>query len=185
MQKRLNINDQLDARQTKAQRDYLTLIPVDILEAIGAIVVNFAALEEALSRAIWFLLAAPDEGAQLFHHCVTAELSYKQKVWMFANLLYERYGISEEWLTEAKRRCFQAEERRNGFVHSVWQTWFPQKPNAVIRLKTRARGKKLATVRHDHTHEELALFARSLQLLANEMESAALVTFAERQRQLE
>jgi hypothetical protein len=179
VRKRFNIDDQMNARQVKAQRDYLTLIPVDILEVIGAIVVNFASLEEALCRAIWFLITSPLEGVKTYHQSVTAELSYKQKVWMFANLLHERYAAPEEWVTDAKRKCFQAEEQRNAIIHSVWQTWFPLKPNAAARLKTRARGKKLVTIRFDHTHAELAEFARSLRLLGSELESAALLAFTE------
>ena len=168
-----------DGRQKRAHHDYLTMIPVDILEALGAIVVNFAALEESLSRAIWFLIAPRDEGVKMYHQSVTAELSFKQKVWMFANVFRERYGHSEQWLTDASRKCFAAEEQRNAFIHSIWQTWYPQKPDMATRLKTRARGKRLATTHHDHTREELSQFARTLLLLGRELESAAFAAFVQ------
>ena len=104
-----------------SQRDYLTLIPARILEAIGAVAVNFAQLEDSLARAIGYLLTSCGEGLQLYHQAVTAELSFRQRVWIFVNVYRERHGQAPI-LDSLKKRCFQFEESRNAIIHSIWQT---------------------------------------------------------------
>ena len=166
-------------RQAVEDDDLLTSVPLDILQAIGAVAVNFAQLEESLSHAIWFLIADRNEGVQLYHRAITAELSFRQRVWMYANTFKERYNPSDVWLQGIVKRCFELEASRNAFLHSVWRAWIPKKPGSAIRLKASARH-RVVTKRHDHSRGELVHLARSLRFLGAEIESAALNAFANR-----
>lgn len=178
MKARFDIWRNREVRQTAAECDFLTLIPVDILEAIGAVTVNFAAFEESIGVAIGYLLADRSEGLQVYHQAVTAELSFKQRVWMFANVFKERYAPPADWLNETVRDCFRLEQDRNAIVHSVWQMCFPLRPDKALRLKTSARKQSVRTKQYEHTREQLASLAKSIALLGCQIESAALAAFA-------
>lgn len=91
-----------------------TSVPRDFLEFIGAVSVNFGALENALAVSIWSLLDDDSGVPHERYQVVTAQLSFKQLVWMFANLYRERFeGANEDTIAGFVKACSQAGDRRN------------------------------------------------------------------------
>ena len=150
-----------------------TSVPKDFLEVLGAITVNFSALENALSLSVAFLLAGPGGVADKRYQVITAQLSFKQLVWMVANLYRERFpGRNETVIQDYVKQCFDAEGKRNRLVHSLWVGAMPDAPvSSATRLKATSRADGLKFKAEQHTKEELTEVANDLAKLSYNLRS--------------
>ncbi len=140
-----------------------TSVPQDFLEGLGAITVNFGALENSLSNVILYLVAGMSVEGQEKYQILTAQLSFKQLVWSFGSLYRQRFpGEDEKKLKDLISRCFKAEHKRNELIHSLW-VGDPQ--DAATRLKLTARGEFKFNMTH-HKKEELTEVANTLAVLS-------------------
>ena len=118
-------------------------------EAIGNVTIYFADLEEQLSRGIHFLIGVAEEASR----AITSELSFKNKVNLFASLFRQRRPASE-WMRQLGDLvvvCYRAEEIRNQVVHSLWITTLAD-DTSLNKLITRR--KHTAKSHGLRTHEE-------------------------------
>jgi hypothetical protein len=122
--------------------------------AIGRVALSFAWLEDRLSRTIGQLLKldGPSTGA------VTAEMSFRNKVHLFASLVrlqvgQEHFNLGsdnpQQYVHELVTACFQCEELRNTVMHSSWSR--ASHESAISRRRTKTTAK---ASRGLHTHEE-------------------------------
>lgn len=114
--------------------------------SVGRVVICFSWLEEELSKGIVKLTQTSQEIGNI----ITTELSYKNKVHLFAALvrhLAKEYifntgsFITLEAIDALETNCFKAEELRNQVVHSSWHGPTYKTKNA-IRRKQSLRAKK-------------------------------------------
>ncbi len=110
----------------------------DFLNAFGAVTVEFAILEIALETAICILLVGTKAEDQAEGQIVTAELSFRRQVDLFAALVRHRFPDESNAVKELCKKLFDVERQRNEIIHSTWT--LPDKENKVVRLKTTARG---------------------------------------------
>jgi hypothetical protein len=112
-----------------------------MLEPLGAIVANFAALEEMLSFYICLLLVGGNVANQRAGQIVTAEMAFKNKIHAFASLVKERYkGLLQERTEAVFKQLRIAEEERNKVMHSVWGGGGME--GMSMRMKTTAKQEK-------------------------------------------
>jgi len=147
-----------------------TDLPHDYLAFIGAITVNFAALESALAFGIWTMLGDSEEPDPRFA-VVTSQLSFKQLVWMYSNLYRQCFRKADDETFEERtkdhvRRLFKAEEDRNRVVHSMWSSTVGGEAAMMFKITARADGAKAKT--QDFSKEQLAAIANECEHLAME-----------------
>tara|TARA_R110002050_G_scaffold237585_1_gene373624 strand:+ start:50290 stop:50844 length:555 start_codon:yes stop_codon:yes gene_type:complete len=119
--------------------------PDELSAVMGRITMNFQYLEERIDKIIIQNLLEIDEEIGTI---ITAELSYKNKVNLFASLYYKFYKIKEynfykgyenehfKLLVSALYKC---EELRNQILHSsISKNW---KTNEIIRTKKTSKSK--------------------------------------------
>ena len=96
----------------------------EMLDSLGAIVVNFAALEFSVSACISMLLADLGlNGSSNAGHIVTASQPFRNLRVVCAALFRERFGDDNadyETLMEMLDECQEVEELRNALIHSLW-----------------------------------------------------------------
>jgi hypothetical protein len=150
-----------------------TSVPRDFLEILGAVSVNFGALENALSVSIWFLLGDASIMSQDRYQIVTGQLSFKQLVPMLANLYRHRFpGRNEDKIKEFVKRCFNAESKRNEAIHSLWVGAMPEAGESkAMRLKITARSEGFRFKAEDFTKQQLIAVANQFGELAFEIQS--------------
>ena len=97
------------------------------------------------------LLGGPSPEDEEKYQIITAQLSRKNLVWAFVSLYRQRFPENgDENLEELKARVFQAEQKRNTLIHSLW---VGGAGDAALRLKLIARGQhKLAAEEHTKTN---------------------------------
>jgi hypothetical protein len=139
-----------------------TSLPAEFLEALGAVAVNFGALENSLSSSIWMLLGGGAAEGEERYQIVTAQMSLKNLVWTFESLYRQQFGTeNESALKDLRARTFSAEQKRNTLIHSLW---VEGNAGTALRLKLLARGEyKLAA--EQHTKDELIEVANELAQL--------------------
>ena len=119
--------------------------PEELPAVIGRISMNFQALEDELSNRIIQMTGLDKEIGEV----ITAELSFKNKVNLFASLYYklkDEYHFNsipkyeDGFFKELLKALNKSEEFRNQILHSnVIKDW---KTNQIIRRKTTAKAKK-------------------------------------------
>lgn len=151
-----------------------TSLPTEFLEALGAVAVNFGALENSLGSSIWMLLGGPSVENEEKWQIVTAQMSLKNLVWTFVSLYKQQFGQkNESALDELKARVFSAEQKRNALIHSLW---VEGDAGTALRLKLIARGEyKLAA--EEHTKDQLIAVANELAQLTYDLTKFTISTF--------
>lgn len=151
-----------------------TSVHRDFLEVLGAITVNFQAVENTLSLSIWMLLGGMSAAADEKHQIVTAQMSAKSLLWAFTSLYRHQFpGKNEKTLQELESRVFAAEQKRNTLTHSLW---VEGEGEAALRLKVIARGAyKLAA--EEHTKEQLTEVANELAALSYDITKFTLAAY--------
>lgn len=120
--------------------------PEELPAVIGRISMNFQELEDELSNRIIQMLYIEREIGE----AITAELSYKNKVNLFASIYYRHKGtcefsypvenFKEEYFKELLKALNKCEELRNQILHSsIIKDWSTKE---IIRKKTTAKSKK-------------------------------------------
>lgn len=139
-----------------------TSLPSEFLEALGAVAVNFGALENSLSSSIWMLLGGGAAEGEEKYQIVTAQMSLKNLVWSFESLYRQQFDTqNESALKVLKTRIFSAEQKRNTLIHSLW---VEGDAGTALRLKLLAKGEhKLAA--EQHTKDQLIEVANELAQL--------------------
>lgn len=108
----------------------------EILAAIGRVITNFAVLEHQLGIFVAVLIGQED---QQVTQCITAELSFRNLV----NLSRSLHSVREPdekiraELSSIFKDIFEAEEKRNVIVHSLWG--YGGDENVMTRIKITAR----------------------------------------------
>lgn len=119
--------------------------PDELTSVIGRISMNFSFLEETLSDAITKLLNLDNKTGNI----ITAELSFKNKVNLFATLyitLKDTYkfnvypGFEKEHFNEIIKALNKCEELRNQVIHSRF-SFIEHDKQRIIRTKTTAKQK--------------------------------------------
>lgn len=131
-----------DERRPASELRLATGVSADFLDSLGAIVVNFAALEHAVSLCIWLLLSDLGLPSGTTTQVVTASLSFKNLQIMCAGLFVARFGEQDpdrESLMGMLSECGRAEERRNALIHSLWVAGYPGDEPQADRLKIISR----------------------------------------------
>ncbi len=142
-----------------------TSVSQEILDVLGAIVVNFGALENTLALAISVLLGGTAENNEK-HQILTAHMSLKNLTWAFESLYRDRFGTQNEAELETLRpRVFAAEQKRNTLIHSLW---VGGENGAAMRLKLVARGEYKLTS-EQHTKPQLIEVANELAQLTYDL----------------
>lgn len=129
--------------------------PLPFDAAVGLVALGFSDLEDTLSRALGRLLGIgwPETAA------VTAEMSFRNKVHVFASLTRLQFGIAtfnpgnvdpEQYLRELVAGCFKTEEMRNAVMHSSWA--YDGSAGAQTRRRTKTTAKASRGV---HIHAEV------------------------------
>ena len=120
---------------------------------IGRITMNFQALEQVVSMAVW--KAIGDE--EIVGEILTAEMSFRNRVNAFQSLSI--YRIEEETHSDKGRlaelnvivkEAGSIEETRNRYIHSLWTIAEPD--GGLERIKVTA--KKRHTVQQEQVTEE-------------------------------
>jgi hypothetical protein len=120
--------------------------PEELPAVIGLITLHFQALDEELSKRIAQMINSETAICDI----VTAELSFQNKLNLFASLYYlikskSKFnaipGFQDQHFEEIIKACVKCEEFRNQIIHSSivrsWETDFK-----IIRKKKRAKIKK-------------------------------------------
>jgi hypothetical protein len=151
-----------------------TSVPPEFLEVLGAITVNFQAVQNTLSLSIWMLLGGMSAEADEKFQIVTAQMSAKNLAWTFTSLYRQQFpGKNEKPLQELQSRVFAAEQKRNTLTHSLW---LEGNGEAALRLKIIARGEyKLAA--EEHTKEQLTEVANELAALSYDITKFTLTAY--------
>ena len=145
-----------------------TAVKPEFLELLGAISTNFSSLEFTLSRSIWWLLGSATLEEQHRYFNVTAQLSFKQLVWMTASLYRHRFpNENVEKIESIVKRCFQLEEDRNYLTHSLWIG--QPGVDGVTLLKMTSRSKGVRTTLGAHSRKEFVSVANGLADLSQEV----------------
>lgn len=147
-----------------------TSVPDEFLEILGAISVNFGALENALAFTIWALLGDLSVHNEERYQIVTAQLSVKQLVWMAEALYKQRFpGKDEDAMRALMARCSTAERERNKLIHSLWVSGdIKDSEQLALRLKITARS-EFKFQHEQHTTKELTTVAEQCADLSDEL----------------
>jgi hypothetical protein len=99
--------------------------PDSFSAGIGRIVLNFSELEAQISRGIVKCLELDEKRGRI----VTAEISFKNKVYILSSLIKHlsgqwKFNVGDNdtlkcW-EKIEKQCFRAEEKRNQIMHSEW-----------------------------------------------------------------
>jgi len=150
-----------------------TSVPRDYLEVLGGLSVNFGALENALRISVWALRGglSSDQAAER-QQIVTAQLSFKQLVWLMGSVYRHRFpGRNESTIDSYTKRCFDTEQQRNTLIHSLWVGGdVKESATLALRLKLSARS-EFKVHAEQHTIDQLVAIANQCTRLANELQS--------------
>ena len=117
----------------------------EVLAEIGKITITFSLIENSLAEIIGKIVTVGGRRRDL-GTIITAELSFRQLVSTLSSLLLFALSKGNDVFSEFERvkpLLFEAEQKRNKVVHSVWGAESGStKPHAVIRIKTTAKHKK-------------------------------------------
>jgi hypothetical protein len=153
-----------------------TSAPKEIIQILGGITVNFGALENALNVSIWFFLGDGTTIMEERWQILTAQLSFKQLVNMFANLYRHRFperGDAE--MCDLVKRCFKAEDQRNNLIHSLWVDGERNTQEAsALRLKLTARSNGFKLQAEEHTLSQLVKVGNEMADLAFDVQAFAI-----------
>ena len=144
-------------------------VPAAHLKSMGQITVNFAELETILSFGIWNLIVIPD---LKLGQTITAELSFKQKVHLFASLYRRTFNdsLASLELESLLKKIWEAEKKRNVITHSYWGTQNNRSAQTIIRLKMTAKQKHGFTLQTQNmSAEELKRVAQFIDNVKNEL----------------
>lgn len=138
-------------------------VPVQHLEAIGRITVNFALLESTVGFFAWMLLGTDQRLGQ----AVTAEASFRNQVALVSSLFRIRSADKSlvEGLDVVLKSALAAEERRNAITHSVWAAGAGGR--TITRIKTTAK------VAKGLKHQSEQMTADDLSTIAEQIAEAA------------
>lgn len=146
-----------------------------LLQALGAVTVDFALLDGALDIAISWLLMPGDLDSAITiraaerNMIVTAEMSYGQKVKCLASLAKHKWPESSLEIRDLSARLSDAEARRNQLVHSSYSV--DRLTGETIRRKWTAKVRQgLNSTVETATPEQIAAYAESLRALALQTE---------------
>ena len=119
-----------------ATRSY-ELLPRELLEALGTLLVSFSELEESLHFAIAFTFAPAEQRA----YCLTAGLPFRTLVEKFGALYHDlpRRKVTSEDVTSFCAVLNTLNEQRNQLVHAIWLSG---EGDAVHRTSRRATPKQ-------------------------------------------
>tara|TARA_R110002050_G_scaffold86167_2_gene183398 strand:- start:780 stop:1331 length:552 start_codon:yes stop_codon:yes gene_type:complete len=119
--------------------------PDELSAVMGRITMKFQSLENAIDKIIIERLLEIDEEIGTI---ITAELSYKNKVNLFASLYYKfnktkaynfLKGYENEHFKLLLRALYKSEDLRNQILHSnIWNNW---KTNEIVRTKKTSKSK--------------------------------------------
>ncbi len=119
--------------------------PEELPAVIGRISMNFQSLEDELKKRIIQMTGLEQEIGEV----ITAELSFRNKVNLFASLYYklkDNYsfnslpGFEDGYFKELLKALTRCEELRNQILHSeIILNW---KTSQIVRKKTTAKAKK-------------------------------------------
>jgi hypothetical protein len=149
----------------------------DLTKALGAVVLNFAYLESALSMNIWVLIDISDINVGKI---VTAGKPFSALIDLFAALYRHRIvnilqseGMSAEVqiksLTNLVGKMTEANDQRNQIIHSAW-AGNTEDPDIHSRFKFSAkRSKGLERVSKDISTEEVLKIAHTIAKVADEV----------------
>ena len=116
----------------------------EILVEIGKITVVFGLIEHSLSEIIGRIVTVGGRVREL-GTIVTAELSFKQRVSVLTSLLLlalEKDNDAIKQFNRLKPLLFDAEQKRNVVVHSVWaKDEESADPHGVLRIKSTAKSR--------------------------------------------
>lgn len=116
----------------------------EILVEIGKITVVFGLIEDSLSEIIGRIITVGGRIREL-GTIVTAELSFKQKISVLTSLLHLALDKDNEAIKQFDRikpLLFDAEQKRNVVVHSVWaKDEESADPHGVLRIKSTAKSR--------------------------------------------
>lgn len=142
-----------------------TAVKQEFLELLGAISTNFSSLEFTLSRSIWWLLGSATLEEQRRYFNVTAQLSFKQLVWMTASLYRHRFpDQNEDKLESIVKRCFRL---ANYLIHSLWIGQPGVDGVTLLKMTSRSRG--IRTTLGAHSRREFVAVANGLADLSQEV----------------
>lgn len=148
----------------------LSIVSDNHLRAIGAVVVNWTAIEMVMELTILGLYEiSPDRGL-----VITSNLSFQNKLTIL-RILALRGAVADpgeaDNLADILKRIENANSQRNRIVHGLWG------PNAVqglAELKAiRVRGRRLSTVSEKVSLSEVEEIARSFLELRFELSNLA------------
>ena len=122
-----------------------TSVSDSFLDALGAVIINFSALEHSLSVMIWLLLDDREGKATRPYRIVTSQLSFRQLLNVFATLCRERPELNHEELETLVHDCDKVNERRNSILHSLWVQGTPSGSPQAESTRHIARLKKFDT----------------------------------------
>jgi hypothetical protein len=114
------------------------MIPKDFLEAVGAVTVEFARLENFLESAISTVLLGNKLETQAAGRIVTARLSFSRKIELYVSLVRLQFGDRNGELQKLNKTLFTVEAERNETIHSIWAA--ATEDRKLMRIKTSARG---------------------------------------------
>ena len=116
----------------RAQEIHLaTSASPELLAALGAVEVNFCALEDALGLSIWFLLGDFRAPLSEQYQIVMSQLSFHQLLTIFANLYRRRFPAESagDALASLTSACEKAATNRNRLIHPLWVEGRPAEDN--------------------------------------------------------
>ena len=117
----------------------------EILVEIGKITVVFGLIEDSLSEIIGRIVTVGGRIREL-GIIVTAELSFKQKISVLTSLLRLALEEDNEAIKQFERikpLLFDAEQKRNVVVHSVWaKDEESADAHGVLRIKSTAKSRR-------------------------------------------
>ena len=147
------------AEQTGSRR-------AELLQALGALVVNVSATEESLHDAIWLLSESENQAV----HVLTARLSFRTLVEKFGAMCAE-LGTARVPLDEVRAFCghlYTLNDRRNTIIHSAWN--FRATADAPRRFKRTATPKAGFSLNvTDVTPSEIRDLAEQFRLAENKL----------------
>ncbi len=130
----------------KTHKPIKATISDDTLRDIGKIIVTFQRLEHTVHSFIGILANVMNN--QTTWRILTAELPFKNSLWMLSNLANQTSFPQLDELNKLVDKAFKAEEIRNQIVHSIW--------TSGPRFKTTAKKKGVKFVSETYENGELA-----------------------------
>jgi hypothetical protein len=132
----------------------------DSVKHLGECVIQFQRIEDALSICIGRLIGRN----RLIGDIVTAEMSYRAKISVFAALFQHKLKskLLPTDVAQLIGRLHWAEEQRNTLVHSMWDA-SESRPHSVRRQKKAIRKKTFSLTTEHVTPEDLEDLSRLLE----------------------